>query len=188
MLLNMFMGFVLLLCLVLAFVWLLDMFTPDKPQKEDPLLRLEDDAMLEQVLAPKSLSPITWDDFYYGLRMVESGGNCDAVGDGGKSKGCYQIQRGYWDAAIYYAKYHNIIRVDDFNWDYGHRVWDRHACQTIMTWYWKRYCRTAYDSRNWEVMARIHNGGPKGHTKPVTLAYWHKVLEQINLKQERDKQ
>ena len=30
-----------------------------------------------------------------------------------------------------------------------------------------------------ERIARVWNGGPNGHKKPQTLAYWHKVKEQL---------
>jgi hypothetical protein len=31
-----------------------------------------------------------------------------------------------------------------------------------------------------EDLARIHNGGPKGHTKKATLKYWDKVKKEMS--------
>jgi hypothetical protein len=33
---------------------------------------------------------------------------------------------------------------------------------------------------NAEMVARVHNGGPKGYLKPQTLVYWKKVQAALN--------
>ena len=45
--------------------------------------------------------------------------------------------------------------------------------------YWKRYCPKAFEAGDWETLARVHNGGPKGHTKKATLKYWEKVKNRM---------
>jgi len=39
--------------------------------------------------------------------------------------------------------------------------------------------RYAPKGASWEDMARIHNGGPKGHRKSSTKAYWAKVQAKL---------
>ena len=42
--------------------------------------------------------------------------------------------------------------------------------------YWRRYCPTAMAAGDAEVLARVHNGGPRGNRKAATAAYWRRVL------------
>ena len=94
------------------------------------------------------------------LCMVESGGNPDAVGDGGKAVGILQI---------------HPIMVRDVNRILGREVftdedrWDAGKSRTIARTYLDYYGGTT------EERARKWNGGPQGHTKKSTLGYWHKV-------------
>jgi len=45
--------------------------------------------------------------------------------------------------------------------------------------YWKRHCPDALRLRHFETLARIHNGGPKGHRKAATLPYWRTIRERL---------
>ena len=45
--------------------------------------------------------------------------------------------------------------------------------------YMKRYAPKAYKAGDHETLARIHNGGPRGHTKRATIKYWHKVRKEM---------
>ena len=105
--------------------------------------------------------------------QVESNGNDDAIGDNGKAIGCLQIWEPYWLDATEYSniggKYY-----DCFKRDYAVRIFDA---------YMKRYAREAWTSPggfNPEIVARIHNGGPKGHKRKSTEKYWKKVLTELN--------
>jgi len=102
------------------------------------------------------------------IRQVESGGNNDAVGDNGNAIGAYQIWRGYWQDATDWCK--------DISGSYEscHVRWYAERC---MVAYWHRYARRALKDGDYETLARIHNGGPKGHRKDATLGYWAKVSE-----------
>ena len=95
------------------------------------------------------------------IRRVESGGNDIAVGDGGKSRGPYQIGRLYWADGTEYG---------GVDWDYDKYVYDPGRCVQVMRWYWARY-----GAQTDEHKARIHNGGPRGHRKAATRGYWVKV-------------
>jgi len=105
------------------------------------------------------------DAFFLALAEVESGHDDAAVGDGGASIGRYQIQKPYWRDAVEFSDIGGIY-TDVKKKAYAERV---------MRAYWKRYCPKAYYARDYETLARIHNGGPKGHKKKATIAYWAKV-------------
>ena len=98
------------------------------------------------------------------VRSVETGGIADArdaVGDGGRSIGPYQISRAYWmDSGVP-----------------GHWMFckDRAYAESVMLAYWKRHCPDALRVRDFATLARVHNGGPVGHRLSATLPYWKLV-------------
>ena len=98
---------------------------------------------------------------------IESGGNDKAIGDGGKAYGCLQLHASYVaDASEHAGK------------DWTHEdAFDRETAIDIMLAYMSRYATPARLGRSVtaEDIARIHNGGPRGHMKPATKAYWLKV-------------
>ncbi len=102
------------------------------------------------------------DSFFRALHVVEtSGGHGPIVGDGGKALGPLQIHRGY----------HKDSRVPG---DYS-RVADLAYSKRVATAYLKRYAPEAWARGDIEVLARVHNGGPRGASKPATLGYGRKV-------------
>jgi hypothetical protein len=94
------------------------------------------------------------------IRQVESNGNDHAVGDDGRSKGPYQIQRQYWADGGGKPR------------DYDRLVWCAPACEAVMLGYWQRYCPSALARGDFETLARVHNGGPARAKKRATLGYW----------------
>jgi hypothetical protein len=36
------------------------------------------------------------------------------------------------------------------------------------------------NKKDFETLARIHNGGPRGHKNPATVGYWNKVRKNLN--------
>ena len=101
------------------------------------------------------------------IRFVESGGRIDPPdGDGGKAIGPFQIHREYWqdahefDAALG-GEYENCR-------DAGYAI-------DVVRAYMKRYAPDAWRRGDAEVVARTHNGGPRGRHKQATEGYWHKV-------------
>ncbi len=102
------------------------------------------------------------------IRTVETGGHADpanAVGDGGKALGPYQIHYGYWldaterDPALRALGYQSVR--------------DQAIAERVVLAYLTRYA-PSWDLR---TCARIHNGGPRGHRKPATLGYAKRVEE-----------
>lgn len=109
--------------------------------------------------------------FLDALQRVETGGlpaaGIGAVGDHGASIGPYQIQRAYWtDSRQKSGRYEDCLR-------------DAKYSERVMLDYWRRYCPGALASENWETLARVHNGGPKGHKKRATDGYWAKVKKEM---------
>ena len=101
------------------------------------------------------------------IEQVESGGRVNAVGDNGKAIGPFQIHRVYWQDAVEHDPSIGGSYSDCRDPQYARR---------IVRAYMDRYApRGASD----EVLARIHNGGPKGHRKDATIKYWVKVRKRL---------
>jgi len=104
------------------------------------------------------------------LRQVESGGDDNATGDSGRALGAYQIWESYWQDAT------------DWCTDIGGQYKAVHAhwyAERIIIAYWHRYARAALRDGDYETLARIHNGGPRGAKKQATLKYWTKVEQAL---------
>jgi hypothetical protein len=127
------------------------------------LKRLGNTAMIVLACAMPAYAS-EWDLFYRAIQQVETGGCSDpanAVGDGGRSIGPYQIQKAYWEDSRTEGVYSQCKQ-------------DAYA-RKVMRRYWQRWCPIAWSDRSWETMARIHSGGPKGHKRKSTREYWYKV-------------
>lgn len=101
------------------------------------------------------------------IEQVESGGKVNAVGDNGRAIGPMQIHRVYWQDAVEHDPSIGGSYSDCRDPQYARR---------IVRAYMDRYApRGASD----ETLARIHNGGPKGHRKDATIKYWVKVRKRL---------
>ena len=103
------------------------------------------------------------------IRKVETGGHKDprnAVGDGGRAIGPYQIHRSYWQDAVEFDPSIGGTYQDCKDEEYARR---------IIIAYWTRYS----PSWNPETLARVHNGGPRGSSKKATVKYWQKVQQNL---------
>jgi len=104
--------------------------------------------------------------FWRALHQVETSGRTGPIrGDGGRALGPLQIHRGYWKDSRVAGRYEDCASLA-----YSIRV---------ASAYMKRYAAGAWRTGNHEVLARIHNGGPTGHRKPATRAYWSRVVREI---------
>lgn len=116
--------------------------------------------------AKAQVNDVDLDRLVQAICQVETGGEADpanAVGDNGKAIGPYQIHKAYWIDATQYDKSIGGTYADCKNKAYATKV--------VMA-YLRRY---APKFATLEDLARQHNGGPKGHRKDATLAYWAKV-------------
>ncbi len=121
------------------------------------------------------------------IKITETGGQsnngCDAIGDNGDSHGPYQIQQSMIDYAARYDNNLSGIKATDLSGKTGNLTCAQRISlsEKIMNANWGQSAtaNTARKDRKWtcEDLARIHNGGPSGHTKKATLGYWDKVKE-----------
>lgn len=100
------------------------------------------------------------------IAMVESRDNPGAVGDHGRAVGAYQIHRSYW------AEGTELLGV---TWKYR-EARDPQKARQVVRAYLSYYGR----SKTLLDIARIHNGGPRGHEKAATLAYARKIEQVLN--------
>jgi len=100
------------------------------------------------------------------IEQVESSGMGANTpdGDGGKAIGPFQIHRAYWKDAVEFDRTIGGKYEDCRKPEYARK---------IVRAYLSRYGK----GKSAKELARIHNGGPKGHRKASTLPYWEKVDE-----------
>jgi hypothetical protein len=114
---------------------------------------------------PLPVECYTVDNLLDAMYTVESKRGQELVGDDGKAIGPYQIHREYWQDAVEFDLTIGGKYEDCMNKAYSEK---------IIRAYWKRY---APKGATVEQLARIHNGGPKGHTRNATLKYWKKIVK-----------
>lgn len=110
---------------------------------------------------PQLSSAATYEQFLLAIRIVESSDGAQQWGDNGISRGPYQISNAYWIDSKVPGKW-----ADCDNRAYSEQV---------VKAYWQRYCPKPLATGQWEILARIHNGGPTGYKKKSTESYWAKV-------------
>ena len=102
------------------------------------------------------------DSFFRALHVVETSGRTGPIiGDNGRALGPLQIHRGY----------HADARIGG---DYA-RCADLDYSRRVVTAYLQRYAPKAWAAGDVTTLARVHNGGPRGASKPATVAYAAKV-------------
>jgi len=100
--------------------------------------------------------------FFRALHIVETSGRTGPIiGDAGKALGPLQIHRAY----------HADSRVSG---DYS-RCADLDYSKRVVAAYLKRYAPQAWAAGDVQTLARVHNGGPQGASKPATKSYATKV-------------
>ena len=102
------------------------------------------------------------DSFFRALHVVETSGRTGPIiGDNGRALGPLQIHKAY----------HADARIGG---DYS-RCADLDYSKRVVTAYLQRYAPQAWAAGDVTTLARIHNGGPRGHLKPATKSYGDKV-------------
>jgi soluble lytic murein transglycosylase-like protein len=95
------------------------------------------------------------------IAKVESRSDPNAVGDGGRALGVYQIHRRYWQDGT------RVLGVD---WEYRDAQ-DPEKARQVVRAYLGYYGR----GKSLLDMARIHNGGPQGHRVKATQEYARRI-------------
>lgn len=113
------------------------------------------------------------EDFLDALQQVESSGSLNPPdGDNGKAIGPFQIHVAYWKDACEADK---ALRRDyQACRDYAYS-------RAVVIAYFARYAPKAWTKKDWETLARIHNGGLRGANKAATVGYWKKVQQIMDL-------
>jgi hypothetical protein len=110
--------------------------------------------------------------FFKAIHQVESSGRTGKiVGDNGRANGAFQIHREYFNDAVEFDK---SLKGSDYS-----KVDDVGFAKRVITAYLKKYVPKAVSTNDYETLARVHNGGPKGYTNPNTVKYWKKVQKYL---------
>jgi hypothetical protein len=107
------------------------------------------------------------------IEFVESRYNPNAVGDNGVSVGSFQITKAYVDDVnrLYHRQYTYNDRYD--------RRKSRNMTILYLSYYGNLYEKRTGNRATYEVLCRIHNGGPTGMYKLKTKQYWKKVERRL---------
>ena len=127
-------------------------------------------------LALSAVSPTDLRPLLNAMQWVESRNDPNAVGDRGLSRGPYQIQWAYWAEGC---------RAGGVAWSYDKHVRDVDRCKYVIYHYWQRHCPAAVAARDMRTLARVHNGGPNGHIRKSTLAYWSRIVRCLTTKNKK---
>lgn len=92
------------------------------------------------------------------------------LGDGGRALGPLQIHKRYFNDA---AEFDPSLG-DDYR-----KVANLQFAERVVTAYLNRYASNAIVRNDYQMMARIHNGGPDGWKEKSTLKYWHRIKKYI---------
>ena len=106
----------------------------------------------------------TFEDLLDAIEYVESGGDPEAIGDGGAAVGCMQIH------PIMVRDVNRILCWDGYTLD---DRYDRYKSRQMCRIYLYHYCK----DMSLEDMTRCWNGGPTGYKKESTKKYWLKIRE-----------
>lgn len=90
--------------------------------------------------------------------------------DGATSANVYQLTQVWVD---------DISRIVGEEFTLEQLIKERYLAEDLIIRYWKYY-GAQYEARegvapDYQVLARIHNGGPRGYAKAATRPYWEKV-------------
>jgi len=100
------------------------------------------------------------------LRQAESAGNDRAAGDGGTSRGPYQIKRTYWRESI--------VGTDAADWSYDKWVWNPDRAGYVVYLHWCKVCPAALRAGDCELLARCHRL-PNAPFRADNENYWRRV-------------
>jgi len=100
------------------------------------------------------------------IHMVETSGRFGPIlGDHGKALGPFQIHEEYWRDSRVTGSYSQCA-------DYNYAV-------KVVTAYMNRFVPYYVRMRDYEAIARTHNGGPNGYRHQATKKYWAKVKKEL---------
>lgn len=102
--------------------------------------------------------------FLNAIAKVESKNNDAAIGDSGRAIGRFQIHKSYFLDSQQFGK--TTYNYTDCT--------NRAVARKVVINYLTRYGAEAIKGKDWETLARLHNGGPNWKKKN-TDKYWKKI-------------
>jgi len=124
-------------------------------------------------IKPIETKPIERTELIQALIMVESSGNNSAYNEKEDAVGCLQIRR------VMVKDVNRILKQQGK--DKQFKLKDRWDCDKAVEIF-ETYTNYYHPEADNETIARVWNGGPKGHEKQSTKQYWDKVQRHINVK------
>lgn len=125
-----------------------------------------------------SIKASSYEKFLEAVKMVESSGKSNAVGDRGAALGAFQIHEGYFNDAKEYDKQNKgKFGLTDKSYK---DCFNPNIAKQVVRAYLERYSAANVKAGKWEILARQHNGGPNGHKVNATKVYWAKVQREMN--------
>ena len=119
---------------------------------------------LATILLATTLHAAPPESFWRAMHQVETSGKTGWIwGDNRRSLGPLQISKAY----------HKDSKVPG-SWG---KCTNLAYSKRVATAYLKRYAPKAWAAGDCQTLARIHNGGPKGHKKRATLPYWQRITQ-----------
>lgn len=118
------------------------------------------------LIAMAALADPIPENFFRAMNQVETAGKTGMIWGKHGDLGPLQITKAYWVSAGVKG---NFIQCTNLTYS-----------KLVVTAYMEKYAKKALQLRDWETIARIHNGGPKGYRKKATLAYWYKIREKMS--------
>ena len=127
-------------------------------------------------MTPATLFGIALAPLYAAIATVESD-------RGATDKNIYQIRR------IYIDDVNRIVAPLGIKFDYGD-VYSQQKSEEMMYYFWQYYGKSYQletgKAPTASILARMHNGGPRGWMKNCTKGYWNRVLAALVQIQKED--
>ncbi len=118
---------------------------------------------------------MNWPLFLALLAALESGGDHAAIGDGGRAWGKYQLHAGFVAEAN---------RVAGTAYTHADAWCPVRSGEIVVIWH-NHHGRRSGTFGDLVLMARQHNGGPRGHEKRATEGYGRKATRWLEGRKQR---
>lgn len=104
-------------------------------------------------------------NFFYAINMVETSGRTGMIRGAAGEIGPMQISKQYWLDSRVPGHWYECTGY-------------AYSCK-VMTAYFRRFANEFVNRQDYEYLARIHNGGPRGYLNPATKKYWLRVRKYL---------
>lgn len=132
--------------------------------------------ILALVVCAFNVQAATFEQFCAALASVESSGNPRAFNGKENAIGIYQIRPAY---------FHDAQDFDKSLAKYKHAdCYNRTVAKSVVAAYFKRYAPKAFKNKDFETLAKLHNGGCRwmnkdAKTQEKLSKYWQKVQKNL---------